>query len=81
MNGQKARTLRKNTQANFPNMPWEAHSKENEHSKMYFNYTTMQLEPIPVYTSVLGSCQKSLYKMAKKAYKDAKRGKRYEAVV
>lgn len=81
MNGRKARQLRQSIRSNYANMPWESYAPDTEHYKLYFDFSEMKSVPMPVYTRMLGSCQKALYKMAKQAYKIHKRGGIYQRVI
>ena len=76
MNGKKARQLRNMAKTQYAvGQPWEAYEKTNEHYKTYFNHLTIEPQRMPVYTSMLGACQKAFYKQLKTLYTKAKSGR------
>lgn len=81
MRNKKAKQLKRQAKKYSAGVDWVNYENTNQRHKMYFNWATGMMQPMFVATTMLGSCQKAMYKQFKASYKAAKQGLQKEIVI
>lgn len=76
MRGKKAKLIRKDAAIMASGVDHVNYEDINKHNKLVFNHLTIRNEYVPVYTRMLGACQRAMYKQLKQIHKKNKVSKK-----